>query len=74
MGKQELQQIFMKRCKIQQLMDEALFDDPKGHMIAGEKLKLINQELQEEHYAEINRKLPDRERLEGRARKQLELW
>ena len=55
-------------------MDEALFDDPKGHMIAGEKLKLINQELQEEHYAEINRKLSDRERLEGRARKQLELW
>lgn len=55
-------------------MDEALFDDPKGHMIAGEKLKLINQELQEDHYAEINRKLPDRERLEGRARKQLELW
>lgn len=74
MSREEFQKVINERALIQQLMDEAMFCDPRGHKIAEGKIKLINQQLQEEHYAEINRKLPPRERLEGRARKQMELW
>lgn len=74
MGKEELKKVLSNRARIQQLMDECLLKDPRGHKLAEEKVKLINQQLQEEHYAEIARKLPPRERLEGKARKQLALW